>query len=91
MSTNRNTGEGGLFSIFTDNERTSGELVIQHGPVLEDLQILIADVLDSGNDPQVRHGRNFVGGSRERNLKAANGTNRGFCVGADGRKSESND
>jgi hypothetical protein len=88
--TNLNTGEGGLLAILVDDERTSREVVIQHNSELEDLKILIANVLGKGDDPQARHGRDFVGGSRERNFKTTNGANRGLSVSADGRKAKSN-
>ena len=64
-------------------------LVIQHGSELEDLQILIADVLDSGNDPHIGRGRDLAGWSRERNLETASGANRGLGVSTDDRKAKS--
>ena len=88
---NLNTGEGGLFPILTDNERASREPVIQHGSRLQDLQILIANVLDSGNDPEVGHGRNFVGGGRERDLKTTDGADRGLGVNTDGRNTKNDE
>ena len=51
MSTNLETGEGDIFSILSDDERLSGVLLIQHSPELADRQILVANVLDSGDDP----------------------------------------
>ena len=91
VNTNRDTNEGGLFAILADGERTSRELVIQHGSVLEDLRSLAATVRDTGNDLQVRHGRDFVGGSRERDLKTTQAASRRLGVGTDGRKSESDE
>ena len=63
-------------------------LVVQHSLELEDLHILVASVLHSGNDPQVRHGCDIVGGGRERNLKTTDGANGGFGVSTDGRKTK---
>ena len=62
-STNGGTDEGDLLSILPDDEGMSGVFVVQHGSELEDLQILIASVLDGGGDPQVGCGRDCVGGS----------------------------
>ena len=61
--TNRGTDKGDIFTILADDERASRVLVIQHGSELEDLQILIADVLDSGDDPHIGHRRDLVGWS----------------------------
>ena len=88
--TNLDTGEGDLLSILTDEERAGMVLVVQHGSELEDLQILVASILHSGNDPQVRHRCDFVGGSRERDLKITSGTNFGMCISTDGGKTKGN-
>ena len=82
-STNCGTDEGNLLSILPDYEGLSGVIVVQHGPELEDLQIIIASVLDGGGDPQIRCGRDFVGGSRERKLEITTGANGGFGVSTD--------
>lgn len=55
-------------------------LVTQYNSELDSLQILVADVLDGGNDPQFVHGRDFIGRSRERNLETDGGTNNGLGV-----------
>ena len=52
VSTDLNTGEGDLFSILGNDKRPSVALVVQYSPELYDLQILVTNVLDSGNDPQ---------------------------------------
>ena len=64
-------------------------LVIQHSSGLEDLQILVANVLDGGNDPKFGYGCDLVGGSREVNLKIIGDVNCGLSVDTDGRKTES--
>ena len=89
-STNRGTDEGDLLSIPPDDESLSGVFVVQHSSELEDLQILITNVLDGGVDPQVRRGRDFVGGSRERKLETATGASRGLGVSTDGGETKSN-
>ena len=89
VNTNLNTSEGDLCSILGDDERPSAVLVIQYSPGLNDLQILVTNVLDSGNDPQFGHGCDFVGGSREGNLKTGGGANHGLGVSTDGCKAKS--
>ena len=91
VSTNLNTGEGDLFSILGDDKRSSVVLVIQHSPELDDLQILVTNVLDSRNDPQFGYGRDFVGRSREGNLKTGGDANHGLGVSTDGCKTESDE
>ena len=88
-STNGGTDEGDLLSILPDGEGPSGALVVQHGPELEDLQIIVASVLDDGGDPQVGCGRDLVGGSRERKLETATGANGGLGVSTDGGETKS--
>ena len=87
-STNRSTGKWDLLSNLIDDESASRVLVIQHCSKLEDPQTPLAGVLDGGDDPQVSHGRDFVGWSRERNIKTTKGANRGLVVGADGRETK---
>ena len=89
VCTNLNTSEGDLSPILGDDKRASGVLGIQHGSELNDLQALVTDVLDSDNDPQFGYGRDFVGGSREKNLKTAAGANHGLGVRTGGRKTKS--
>ena len=89
MSTNLETGEGDIFSILGDDEGLSRVLVIQHSSGLADRQILVANVLDSGDDPDFGYRRDRVGRSREGNLKTTGGANGGLSVSADGRKTES--
>ena len=89
MSTNLETGERDIFSILGDDERLSSFPVIQHSSGLADRQILVANVLYSGDDPDFGHGRDRVGRSREGNLKTIGGANGGLSVSADGRKTES--
>ena len=89
MSTNLKTGEGNIVPILGDDERPSSFPVIQHSSGLADGQVIVANVLDSGDDPDFGHGRDRVGGSREGNLKAAGGANGGLSVSTDGRKTES--
>ena len=89
VSTNLNTSEGNLFPVLCDEERPSRVLVVQHGSQLEDLQILITNVLDGGNDPQFGHKLDLVGGSRERNLETGGGANHGLGISTDGRKIKS--
>ena len=89
VSANLGTSEGDYFSIFGEDERLSRMLVIQRSSGLEDLQILIANVLDCGDDPYFGRGRDLVGGSREGNLKTTSSANRGLRISADGRKTES--
>ena len=86
--TNLDADEGYLFSIFGDDKRASWVLVVQYGSELDDLQILVANVLDGGNDPQLGRGRDFVGGSREGNLKTGGGASHGFGVSTDGCKTK---
>ena len=90
-STNGGTDEGNIPSILADDESPSGVLGIQHASELENLQILIASVLDGGGDPQVGCGRDFVGGSRERKFEITTGVNRGLSVSPNGGKTESNE
>ena len=85
--TNLNTGEVDYFAILPDDERASRALVVQHTPGLEDLQILIANVLDRGDDPEFGYGGDFVDGTRKRNFKTTNGAGRGLGVSTDGRES----
>ena len=61
---------------------------VQHSSKFEDLQIFVANVLYSGNDPQVGRGWDITGGSRERDLKATSGAN-GLGVSTDGCKTKS--
>ena len=89
MSTNLETGERDIFSILGDDERLSSFPVIQHSSGLADGQILVANVLDSGDDPDFGYRRDRVGRSREGNLKTIGGANGGLSVSADGRKTES--
>ena len=89
MSTNLETGEGNIVPILGDDERPSSFPVIQHSSGLADGQVIVANVLDSGDDPDFGHGRDRVGGSREGNLKAAGGANGGLSVSADDCKTES--
>ena len=89
MSTNLETGERDIFSILGDDERLSSFPVIQHSSGLADRQILVANVLDSSDDPDFGHGRDRVGRSQEGNLKTIGGANGGLSVSADGRKAES--
>ena len=89
MSTDLETSEGDILSILGDDERPSRVLLIQHSSELADRQILVANVLDSGDDPDFGHGRDRVGGSREGNLKTTGGASSGLSVSADGRKTES--
>ena len=88
VSTNLNTSEGDLFPVLGDEERPSRVLVIQHGSQLEDLQILVTNVLDGGNDPQLGY-LDLVGGSRERNLKTGGGANHGLGISTEGCKIKS--
>ena len=88
-STNGGTDEGDLLSILLDDEGPSGVLAVQHGPELEDLHIIIPSVLDGGGDPQVGCGRDFVGGSRERELETTTGANGGLGVSTDGGETKS--
>ena len=46
-----NAGEVDLFTILLDDKRRSTEVVVQHGSELDDLQVLVADVPDGGDDP----------------------------------------
>ena len=64
-------------------------LVVQHGSELGDLQILVANVLDSGNNPQFGYELDLAGGSREGNLKTGGGANHGLGVSTDDRKIKS--
>ena len=64
-------------------------LVVQHSSGLEDLQILISDVLDGGDNPEFGYGGDFVDGTREGNIEITNGTSRGVGVSTDGRESKS--
>ena len=89
VTTDLNADEGDIFSILGDDERASRVLVIQHSSGFEDLQILVAHILDGGDDPDFGHGRDLVGGSREKNLKLSGGANGGLGVGTDGHKTES--
>ena len=89
VSTNLSPDEGHLFSTLGDDEGSPGVLVIQHGPELEDLQILVANVLDGSDDPQFGHGRDLVGGSREGNLKTTGGAGGRIGISTDGRKTKS--
>ena len=89
MSTNLETGEGDTFSILGDDEGPSRVLVIQHSSGLADRQILVANVLDSGDDPDFGYRRDRVGRSREGNLKTTGGANGGLSVSADDCKTES--
>ena len=89
VRTNLNTDEVDLFAVLPDDERASRVLVVQHTFGLEDLQILIANVLDRGDDPQFGHGGDFIGGTREGDIEITTGASRGIGVSTDGRKSES--
>ena len=51
VGANLNPSEGDFFSLLGDNERATRALVIQHSSGLEDLQILVANIPDGGNDP----------------------------------------
>ena len=79
-----------LFSIIGEDERSSLVLLIQYGSELGNLQILVADVLDGGNDPQFGYRCDSVGRSRERNLKTGSDTNHGLGASTDGYKTDSN-
>ena len=89
VSTNLDTSEGDLFSILGGDERPSAVPVIQHSSELDDLQILIAHILDGGMNSQFGHRRNLVGRSGERNLKATSSANGGLSVSTDGRETKS--
>ena len=89
MDTNLDACEGDLFSILCDDERPGRMVVVQYGSELDDLQIFVANVGDSGSDPQFGHGRDIVGGSREGNLKTSGGANHGVGVSTDDCKIES--
>ena len=89
MSTDLETSEGDILSILGDDERPSRVLLIQHSSELADRQILVANVLDSGDDPDFGYRRDRVGRSREGNLKTIGGANGGLSVSADGRKTKS--
>ena len=91
VCTNLNASEGYLISIFGYDERTGWVLVIQYSSGFDGFQILVANILDDGNDPQFGRGCDFVGGSREGNLKTGGGTNHGFGVSTDGRKTKSDE
>ena len=58
-----NTGEGDVFAVLPDDERGSTQVVIQRGSKLDNLQVLVANVLDCGNDPEFGHGCDLVGWS----------------------------
>ena len=88
-STDLDTGEGDLFSILGNDEGASGAFVIQHTSEPDDLQILITNILDGGNDPDFGGGRDLVGGSRERDLKTIGGADSEIGVSADYRKTKS--
>ena len=89
VNTNISTGEGDLFSILGDDERVSKGLIIQHSSELDDVQILIANILDGGNDHDFGRGHDLVGGSRERDLKTTGGANRRLRVSTNGRETKS--
>ena len=91
MCTNLNTGKGDLFSILGDDESPGRVLVIQYASEFDNLQILVANVLDSGNNHQVVHGRDFACGSRERNLKTGGGGDHGLGVSTDGCETKSDE
>ena len=76
---------------FVEDGRASRELVIQHGSEHEDLQSSSPTFLTVATILRVRHGRDFVCGSRERNLRATGGANCGHSVGTYGRKNEDNE
>ena len=76
-------------SILGDDEGLSSFLVIQHSSGLADRQILVANVFDSGDDPDFGRGPDRVDGSREGNLKTTGDANGGLSVSTDGRKTES--
>ena len=88
-STDLDTGEGDLFSILGNDEGASGVFVIQHTSEPDDLQILITNILDGGDDPDFGGGRDLVGGSRERGLKTIRGADSEIGVSADYRKTKS--
>ena len=89
--TNPGGVERDLLPILGHDESVGGVLVIQHGSEPEDLQTLIADVLDSGDDPEVRQKCDLIGRSREKDLKTTTGVNRGLGVSTDGGKTKSNE
>ena len=62
ISANLDTGEGSLFPILADDKRACRAPVIQHISELQDLQILVANILDGSDDPHVGQGLDFVGG-----------------------------
>ena len=65
-------------------------LIVQHSSGLDDLQILVPSVLHSDSDLQVRHGCDFVGGGRERDLETTGGAEVGLGVSTDGGKAKGN-
>ena len=88
-NTNIDTGERDLFSVLGDDKRSRGARVIQHSSELNDLQILIANILDGGDDHDFGGRRNLVGRSRERDLKATESVSGGLSVSIDSRETKS--
>ena len=88
-NTNLDTGERDLFFILGDDKRSRGARVIQHSSELDDLQILIANVLDGGDDHDFGGGRNLVDGSRKRDLNATGGASGEISVSTDSRETKS--